>query len=257
MPHSTVSKNKPTLRSFRPSQLDSQARESLKTEIHQLITNAWGTFPLEFVDTHIFKTERIAVAYDGKRLIAFSAIGQKQLAHKRVHYVEFTVVDPERQSSKIGTKITFVALMPLFVSYFWSLVTNSFELMLITPNIRVLASLANYATYQYPNPYQADPQTAQIDPADEESWQMAQELIKKSDQPKRRLDREGLVLHGSYADMPWLIYDQDSAPWHRSERVNNFARHYLDYGDKTTDKEFVVRARFGLKSIVNYLRRTK
>ena len=119
-----------------------------------------------------------------------------------------------------------------------------------------MAALARRADFIYPNPYQADPKTFRIPPADEQTWLMAQEAIATSYNSKRKLDREGLVLHESYASTPWLVYSKENIPWHRSELVNGFAKHYLGYGQQK-DREFIVRAQFSIKTLVEYWLRGK
>ena len=51
--------------------------------------------------------------------------------------------------------------------------------------------------------------------------------------------------------MAWLLYDNEQIPWHSDNAVNNFAKHYLGYGKKE-DKEFIVRARIGMGSLIRY-----
>ncbi|TAN58699.1 hypothetical protein EPN15_00275 [Patescibacteria group bacterium] len=155
------------------------------------------------------------------------------------------------QKLGLGTRLSFLALRKIILRNIFCIIFKPIEIMFITPNIRVLAKTAALADFIYPNPYNADEATGRVTPADDDTWTMAQELIKLSDNPSRRLDREGLVLHGSYASMPWLIYNGEQIPWHRDVAVNSFAKYYLGYGRKE-DKEFVVRARIGMGSLIRY-----
>lgn len=123
--------------------------------------------------------------------------------------------------------------------------------MFITPNIRALVRMAKFASFIYPNPYSAR-DDGSIPPADEITWLTAQELISGSDKPNRPLDREGLVLRGSYIDTPWLIYGPDNAPWVDDPKVISFVKRYMGYHNRE-DKELVVRAHITLISLIKYL----
>ena len=121
----------------------------------------------------------------------------------------------------------------------------------ITPNIRVLSRMAKFASFAYPNPHTADT-NGQILPADDKTWKIATTILKKSDNPYRVLEREGLVLIDSYAKTPWLIYNNDNAPWHAENSINVFTRRYLGY-HSGQDREFMVRAHINLVSVIKYL----
>ena len=123
--------------------------------------------------------------------------------------------------------------------------------MFITPNIRVLAWVGKFAEFMYPDPYVAD-ENGKIPPVDDNTFTMARELIGQSDNPSRKLNREGLVLEGSYAATPWLIYKNNYIPWASQEKMNTFAVKYLHYGTGE-DREFVVRAKIGILSLLRYL----
>ena len=234
-----------------PSKLNGSDRALLLVEIQELIKKAWGHFDEKFLNEHIFcKSERLVMANKGSELIGFCASKQITLLKKTILYIEFTVVDPTYQGHGIGPKLTYFALRKMIFRNLFKAMFGGINVMFLTPNIRALTKVAQISGEIYPDPYAIDTQSGRIKKADDETWAMASELIKISDNPNRRLDREGLVLHGSYAKTPSLIYESGNIPWHFDESINNFARHYLKYGEKA-DREFVVRARITLLSILN------
>ena len=237
--------------SINPLRLGEKEKTILLGEIDALLKNAWGKFDINFLENHTLTSEQITVARIGDELIGFCAINKKKILNKVVHYIEFTVIRKDFQKLGLGTRLSFLALRKVIMKNIFQIIFKPIEIMFITPNIRVLAKVAALADFVYPNPYNADKATGKIIPADDETWEMAQEIIRLSDNPMRRLDKDGLVLHGSYASMPWLLYDNEQIPWHSDNAVNNFAKHYLGYGKKE-DKEFIVRARIGMGSLIRY-----
>src|SRR3989344_7158200 len=235
--------------SINPLRLGEKEKTILLGEIDALLKNAWGKFDINFLENHTLTSEQITVARIGDELIGFCAINKKKILNKVVHYIEFTVIRKDFQKLGLGTRLSFLALRKVMLKNIFQIIFKPIEIMFITPNIRVLAKVAALADFVYPNPYETDHSDARIAPADDETWAMARELIKISDNPNRRLDREGLVLHGSYASMPWLIYDIDKIPWHRKDIINKFARRHLSYGKKE-DKEFVVRVRVDILTLI-------
>lgn len=234
-----------------PARLNENQKETLFEEIDELVSGSWGRFDREFLKNHILNTELITVARIGNDLIGFCAVSRKKILNKIIYYIEFTIVRKDFHGLELGPKLTFLALRNIFLKNFLKIIFSHIEIMFITPNIRALAKTAKFADFVYPDPYEADHVDSRISPADDETWEMARELIKISDNPNRRLDREGLVLHGSYASMPWLIYENDKIPWHHKDSINLFAKRYIGYGRKE-DKEFVVRARIGVKALLKY-----
>jgi len=237
--------------SINPLRLGEKEKTILLGEIDALLKNAWGKFDINFLENHTLTSEQITVARIGDELIGFCAINKKKILNKVVHYIEFTVIRKDFQKLGLGTRLSFLALRKVMLKNIFQIIFKPIEIMFITPNIRVLAKVAALADFVYPNPYEADKATGKIIPADDETWEMAQEIIRLSDNPMRRLDKDGLVLHDSYASMPWLLYDNEQIPWHSDNAVNNFAKHYLGYGKKE-DKEFIVRARIGMGSLIRY-----
>lgn len=242
--------SKVRIRAFEPLDLTKSENDRISNEVLNLTEKAWGKFPEKFLVEHVMeKSVWIVLAYDKERLIGYCAVSTRNIASRNVFYIEFTVIDPEYQGKRVGPKLTARALRRIILSSIIQLIYPGVEVMFLTPNVRALAKAVSNATFIYPNPYLADSKTGEIEPADNLTWEMAQELINKSDNPNRTIDREGLVLHDSYKETPWLVYKGDSIPWHRNDKVNIFAKRYLGYGNGE-DREFIVRMRVDLWSVL-------
>lgn len=231
--------------------LKEEEKEFLIKEIDTVLSDAWGSFPQDFVRKHVLDDKHLLVARINNEVIGFCAVELKKILDIRVYYVEFLVIKKKYQDTGLGPHLLYLTLRGIVLKNIFLILFKPLEIMFITPNIRVLSSMARFASYIYPNPHQAD-ENGGITSADDLTWALATELILQSDKPHRRIDREGLVLHGSYGDMPWLIYEDNNIPWHRNNIINLFAKRYLGYGNGE-DKEFVVRAHIGVFSFLKYL----
>ncbi len=232
--------------------LDGHTRAILHEEVDSLLARCWGSFPTTFIEHHIFGAGSIMIARTDGKCIGFCVTSMKVVLGFRINYVEFLIIDPSCQKNGLGSYMFFLFVRrEILRNLIRMLLGNPMEIVFITPNIRVISRLAKFASFIYPNPYESDISGA-ISPADNDTWGIAQELVKNSDNPGRRLEREGLVLRDSYAQTPWLIYNNDSAPWHYDEKMNVFARRYLRY-HKGEDREFVVRAHLNFFSVMRYL----
>ena len=169
----------------------------------------------------------------------------KIICNKPVHYIEFSVVERIYQNLSLFQKLNYLLIKECLIN---NLVFNksfTIELMFISPNIRTLSTLAKYASFVYPNPFLYNRDTKSLPKADELTWDMARELIQKSENPNRKIEREGCVLNDSYRNTPWLIYGinkQLDIPTHHDNWLNEFAERYLKYRNKE-GKEFIVRAK--------------
>lgn len=227
-------------------------KDKLFSDIDKLLKNTWGTFPADFVFTHILTADKILIAMVGDNCIGFCVTNIKTILNLKINYVEFLIVGKEFQKSKIGSYLFFISIKEEIYGNFLRLVLGgSLEIAFITPNIRTLSHMARFASFIYPNPYLANKE-GYIHIADEDTWVIANEILKNSDYPNRKLDRNGLVLHQSYVNTPWLIYNNDNAPWHGNENINLFVRRYLGY-HTGEDREFIVRARINIFSFLRYL----
>lgn len=233
------------------SLVDKEQLTVLMTAIDGILMDAWGGFPRDFLEKHIEQSDsRLIFAKEKGEYIGFCSMSKKCISGVTVHYMEFLVVKRAFQEKGAGSHLSWMMFKHLLISNFFLLLIQPLEIMFITPNIRVLARVARFASFIYPNPYSVE-KDGSIRPADNVTWSMAQELIRNSDNPKRRLHREGLILEGSYVETPWLIYDMDNAPSVEDKRVMSFVKKYLGY-HTGEDKELVVRARISLSSILHY-----
>ncbi|MCD6270657.1 hypothetical protein J7J23_02695 [bacterium] len=233
------------------SSLDEKVKEKIKKDIKSLIKECWGDFGEKFIEKHIISADFLLILRHKDKIVGTAAISRKSILNKNLYYLEFTAISPEIQSSRLMGKVNFALLRYIF---FDNLIKNkklTIEFMLISPNLRVLGSMAKITSFMYPNPFLFDKKKKKIPPPDEETWQMAKELIRQSDNPNRFLHKDGCVLEDSYKDTPWLIYKKDKIPWHKNETVNKFGETYIQYS-KETGKEFVIRAKINLKNIFLY-----
>lgn len=232
--------------------VDVGTRKILDSEIHALLINCWGTFPADFVEKHIFGASKMIIARVDKRCIGLCVMSLRTIFGIKIHYIEFLLIDKEFQKCGLGSFLSFTMIRREIIKNLPTiLIGRPLEIFFITPNIRVLSHTAKFASFIYPNPYLAD-QNGAIMPADEKTWKIANGLLKNSDKPNRVLERDGLVLKGSYSETPWLIYNNDNAPWHSKEQINVFAKKYLRY-HKGEDREFMVRAHINIISLFRYL----
>lgn len=245
-------KNSIKYKIIEPSKLDKIQKKELKQSIVYVLNNAWAEFPEKFIESHILRSPYMSIAIYNNKIVGFCSVSQKKINYKKIFYIEFSIVLREFQKNGVGTKLTFLALRRVILKNILFLPLYGVDIMFITPNIRVLASSVKYSNFIYPNPFLANQENGSIIASDKETYKMAQRLIKTSDNPDRMIDREGLVLHDSYKDTPWLIYANEKIPWHRDELINKFAKRYLGYG-KSEDKEFIVRMRVSLLSLIKYL----
>jgi hypothetical protein len=224
----------------------------LKNVLNDLLLNCWGTFPSDFIEKHILSTNKIILARVRNKYIGLVGMSIKKVGEIKIHYMEFLLVSRGYQKGGLGSFLSYLIIKEeIYRNIFRLVLGKPLEIFFITPNIRLLAKIAKFASFIYPNPYLAN-EKGRVSVADKETWSVAYSLLEKSDNPRRRLDREGLVLHGSYAHTPWLIYNNDNAPWHDTEKLNIFAKRYLKY-HKGEDREFMVRSHINLISVLKFL----
>lgn len=219
-----------------------------------ILSESWGRFERGFLKNHILRPGNvIVIASISDKPIGFSAVSFKNMGNRNVHYVEFTAITKDFQSKKLGVIITQLAIKKSITLHALRGLTSGVDIMLITPNIRVVATLAKQADYIYPNPFLYNGNYLDFPMPNNETFSMASELIKNSDNPGRVINQRGLVVEGSYKDTPWLLYSKSNpAPLHYDEQVNKFAVDFLDYG-KGADKEFIVHARISPINVIKKL----
>lgn len=227
-------------------------KQILSEEMDSILKDCWGLFPSDFIEKHIFDEKcRIIIAKHSNEFIGFCVLSLRNISEVNVHYVEFLAIKRNFQNFGLGPYLFYLIIYEDIKRNFLKLLFEPIEIMFITPNTRALMRMAKFASFIYPNPYLAD-NNGTIPQADDLTWKMAQGLIDSSDKPDRKLYREGLVLEGSYAETPWLIYGPENAPWVKNPKIIGFVKKYMGYHNKE-DKELIVRAQITLGSVFKYL----
>jgi len=243
--------HKPRLSTNSVNKLTEDELTRLEKDIDNLAKSSWGKMHASFIRNILINAKTVILAKEQKKLIGISIFSEKYIFNKSIYYGELSLVHPEYQGNRISEKMSQKAISRQLLKNIMRLKFN-IEVLLITPNARVLGMAANYASFMYPNPYDFDNCTKKMPLPDQQTFDIARELIKQSDKPERRIDKEACVLNGSYSDCNWLIYNKYNKPTYRQKIVNDFAEHYLDY-NKRKDKEFIVRTRFNVVSLLRFL----
>ncbi len=230
--------------------LDASKKQFLSTQIHSILVDCWGKFHEKFIEKHVLAGNRLIIARTDDQYVGFCVISFKNICGVDVHYIEFLAVKRAFQRSTIGPHLFYLSIFEDIKKNFFRLLYKPLEIMFITPSMRALAQMARFASFIYPNPRLAGPDGS-VPQADDLTWRMARELIKLSNKPNRKIYREGLVIEGSYADTPWLVYGPEGAPSTNDSQMKRFAKRYLGYHNKE-DKELVVRAHITMASIIKY-----
>jgi len=233
--------------------LEKETHDNIKEGIRQLLTNCWGDFGLDFIERHIIKATWLLILRKDDEIIGVSAVSKKKMINRIIYYWEITAISREFQSKNLMKKINAILFRYIFIDNLIKNKSLTVEVMLITPNPKVLCFLSEVSNFIYPNPFLFNfVNIIKKNIADEETWIMAKKIISQSDKPNRIINRNGCVLNGSYTDMPWLIYKENNIPWCYNEIVNNFCRAYLDYEHKQ-GKEFIVRSKITPRSLFYYI----
>jgi len=220
--------------------LDPEFKEKLIKDLHKLIDENWGDFGAEFLKIHLLPVYLMAIVTDNEGMVVgLASISKKMILKREIFYFEFTVIEKSLESKRLATIINSILIRKIIINLALRL-RFRLEFFLLTPNMKVLGILSRLADFIYPDPYKYDLIKQQIDKADNETWIMANEIIKNSDNPNRKILRDGLVVVGSYDNTPWLKYNTRSAPKYRDEIVNKFGEKYLNYKEGSGN-EFLVR----------------
>jgi hypothetical protein len=224
-------------------------------KMDELIKKEWGEFPKNFIQKRLGNSRITLLCWKNSQLVGFSTMSLKTICNKLVHYIEFSIIDKLYQNRSLFQKINFILIKDVLLN---NLIFNrsfSIELMFISPNIKTISTLAKYVSFIYPNPFLYNQKTKSMPLADDLTWKMANELIRKSENPNRKIEREGCVLNDSYRNMPWLIYGikkQLEVPMHHNDLFNEFAEKYLKYQERS-GKEFIIRAKITLLDFLKYI----
>lgn len=228
-----------------------QVKYFLLKNIDQIIEKNWGKFGKDFILRHVMKANRLKIVRYNNEIVGLASASAVIFKNKQALYLEFTVVNELYQGYNLsvllnGEFITDEYLKGLFSRYFTPL-----DVVTITRNMRVVASLTEYASYIYPDP-RFFKKYGKLKESNNYTWKLINHILASSWNPKRKLDREGSVLHGSYQDSPWLILAK--FPRHHNRAAYEMTEKYLDL-KSMADKEFIVHAQFGLFSILKFAKK--
>lgn len=215
-------------------------------QLYDLTVVSWGDFGVDFIKDHVINCKYLLLVFTiDKKLVAYAAVNEKFYLSKKFYYFEFLIIHPEYQKLGLGDKIIKYLYKKILLK---NLILGKLSINLITisPNPRILGILSRRSLNMYPNPKFF--KNGHINEANDDIWFIAQEVLKNSYNPNRKLDRQGLVLHDSYKSIPWLIYNFKNVPWDYNKIVNDFCNTYLEYKNKK-GKEFIIIAKIGILSL--------
>lgn len=221
----------------------------LLRNIDQIIEQNWGKFSKEFIVQHILKAQIVKLVRDKDKIIALAAASNKKIYNLNILYLEFTVINQHYQGFNLSTILNAQIIIEQYIKGFLQRRFHGLDVITITRNLRVLGALNHFASYIYPDPKEFEIKGS-IKPANNRTWAIANEILKKSWNPNRKLLREGNVLIGSYENTPWLI--RPNLQKHYKTSIKDLGEKYLDL-KKFADKEFIVHVRYNLLSIIKYI----
>lgn len=220
------------------SDLSKFDKEELVKELSEVIKDGWGDFGLDYVRDHVLTSKYVVLALKNNRIVGFASAREIMYQKEPIYYLEFTAVRRDDQGNKLSKTLNKIIFKQIIVGRLKKL-NFSFETLTITPNPRVLGTLARTASFVYPNPYNP----GRMDLLDQKidklvhSKEVIPEVIP--------LELEGYVMSGFYEGSPELVYAPDAVPKDRDKIVNLFAHNNLRYEEKK-GREFIILARFRL-----------
>lgn len=221
----------------------------LLKNIDELIERVWGKFGKEFIIHHIVQADRLVIARSENIIVGISAASNKKVLHHNILYLEFTAIAESFQGYNLTTIMNAFLIMDEYLNGFIQRLGRPLEVFTITRNLRVIGALQHYASYIYPDPEQIE-KYGHLLPANDETWALAQEIVRFSWNPGRQLLREGNVLIGSYENAPWLITPKVQK--HYKKSIRDMGDNYLHFRSGE-DREFIVHVKFSMGSIIKYL----
>jgi len=238
------------LETFNESKKLQEIKIHILQNIDKIIEKGWGKFSKDFISHHILKANRLKLVRDGDKIVALAAASLKEYNNHKLLYLEFTLVSPEYQGYALLVYLNGTIIIGEMINRVKRLNFKKLDVITITRNPRVLATISHFASYMYPNPKQFQKMGGKLMPSNIETWDLLNAVLKDSWNPKRTLLREGSVLLGSYLDMPWLI--TPTIQKHYLTSAMNMAEKYLAYKSHA-DKEFMVHAKISVMAIPRFI----
>lgn len=237
---------------YTPTDLcDENLINSILEHTRKLLIESWGDLGDEITQYIIRDAHWILLLFLEEKITGISVVHKKRIFGQVFYDVELTSILPEYRGLGLMGSINRMLLSRAFVDNLVHHFKWSLDIVFTTANMRVLGTMAKIASYCYPNPFNYNQQLRSISPADDETWEIAQEFIANDVPENMKLEREACVVSGSYEETPWLMHDSRSAPKYDAGIVNEFAERYLQYSKKT-GKKFFVRARITLWDLTKY-----
>ncbi|MFZ6035906.1 MAG: hypothetical protein ACOYUK_02085 [Patescibacteria group bacterium] len=236
------------LETFYESKKLQELKKYLLINIDSIIESNWGKFSKEFIIHHILKSQIIKIIRNEEKIVAFASASFKDVNNFPILYLEFTVVNEKYQGYNLSTKLNGDMIAEEVLRGLISRRFKPLNVITITRNMRVVGSLSRLAKKIYPDPEEFG-KYGKLKDADDDTWGIVTEILRQSWNPKRKLEREGCVLIGSYEDTPWLIRPKVQSHYRNS--VKEMGRYYLRFHERA-DREFIVRATFNIASIIKY-----
>jgi RimJ/RimL family protein N-acetyltransferase len=207
-----------------PYESNKDIKEKLCADLNELTKKSWGDFGQDFINDHVLKSKFLVFAIRGGATIGYASLSEKVIQNNKFYYFEFLVVDPDYQNIGLSKKIITILLKKIFLKQLLSGKIN-FNLITITPNPKIVGMIYRRSSWMYPNPKDFDGTAMKL--PDSKTWAIASNILANSYNPNRILEKEALVLNGSYDSTPWLIYRPNKVPQDIDDRINILCKHYL------------------------------
>lgn len=220
----------------------------LLKNIDKIIENNWGKFSKDFISKHVVKANRLKIVRSNNEVVAIASASLKKILNKDVLYLEFTVINENVQGYNLTTILNGTFIYEEVLSRLSKLIFTPLNAITITRNMRVIGAVSHFSSFIYPDPREFE-MKGRLSNAGELTWQIANEVLKESWNPKRELLREGNILIGSYEDAPWLILPKIQK--HYNSSILKMGEYYLRFKAKQ-DREFLVHAQFNFLSALKF-----
>ena len=235
------------------SMIEETRRDQIKNEIKELFTSNWKDLGSDFLDFVVDQAKWLLLLRHEDNLVGLAVVDKKQIAGKTVYIFRSNALIPQFRSYGLMGRMNHMLFNRILADNVVSNKKLTVEIMVTTPNPRVLGALASVASFIYPAPDTFDRQSKKVPLPDAETWQMAKEY--KKDYPKdMSLSKEGCVLVYDLFDWPHCEYKKNGVPQYKEGIVNELCRTYLQ-DEKGVPKMFIVRARITLGGLIKYLLR--
>lgn len=222
----------------------------LLKNIDSVIDKTWGKFGKDFILRHIIKANLLKIVRDNDKIVGIASATKKEYGGQEILYLEFTVISEKYQGYNLSSILNAEFVIDEFFSKIYKWWFKPLTIVTITRNLRVMGALSKFATYVYPDANEFT-RNGKLSEAPDWVWSITNDILLNSWNPKRKIEREGNVLIGSYENTPWLLVDQTQKYY--KDSVKEMAEKYLEL-QKKADKEFILFAQYSLVSMMKILK---